>query len=172
MKKSFEVVLIDPLILKPYANNNKKHSRKEVMKMASVIKKVGFDQPIVVDKDMVVIKGHKRRMASIYLQLPKIPVIVRDDLSEEQIMASRIADNVAFNGSTINQEVRNSEIENAYTVSTELATALFGSLSNKKDSIVATDVVGKLPPKQTSIKEKFSPLQSCPKCSHTFVEVV
>lgn len=79
--------------VKPYENNVKIHEEEQVEKIAQSIKQFGFDQPIVVDKDGVIIKGHGRTEASRFLGLKKVPVLVRRDLTEEQIKAARIADN-------------------------------------------------------------------------------
>lgn len=55
--------------------------------------------PIVVDGNGVIIKGHGRRLAALQIGLKKVPVIVRDDLSEEAVRAARLADNrVAISG--------------------------------------------------------------------------
>lgn len=77
----------------PYELNAKIHDPKQVEKIAKSITEFGWDQPIVVDKDGVVIKGHGRRLAAISLGLKTVPVWVRDDLTEDQVRASRLADN-------------------------------------------------------------------------------
>jgi hypothetical protein len=79
--------------VKPYPKNPKKHPPEQVEKIAKSIKAFGFDQPIVVDKDMVIIKGHGRLAASRHLGLTEVPVIVRSDMTENEARASRIADN-------------------------------------------------------------------------------
>lgn len=77
----------------PYATNAKKHPEDQVAKIAASIAEFGFDQPLVVDADGVLIKGHGRREACLKLGLTKVPVIVRSDLSRGQVKAARIADN-------------------------------------------------------------------------------
>lgn len=77
----------------PYDQNVKTHDDKQVEKIAKSIKEFGWDQPIVVDRKGVIIKGHGRRLASILLGLDNAPVWVRDDLTDEQVRASRLADN-------------------------------------------------------------------------------
>lgn len=84
----------------PYVKNAKIHDPAQVAKIARSIKEYGWDQPIVVDKDGVVIKGHGRRLAAIELGMKFVPVIVRDDLSEEKVRASRLADNRVAEGDT------------------------------------------------------------------------
>lgn len=87
------VTLVAVADLVPYENNAKKHSDEQVEKLAALINKYGWTAPIVVDKDLVIIAGHGRRLAAIALGLEKVPVIIRDDLSEADVMALRLADN-------------------------------------------------------------------------------
>lgn len=77
----------------PYVNNAKEHPDEQVEKIRSSIKNYGWDQPIVVDESGEIIKGHGRRLAAKSLGLERVPVIVRDDLTEGQKKAARIADN-------------------------------------------------------------------------------
>lgn len=79
--------------LTPYLKNAKQHPADQVKQIANSIKAFGWTQPIVVDKDRVVVIGHGRLMAAKELMLEKVPVVMRDDLSEEQVKALRIADN-------------------------------------------------------------------------------
>ena len=82
---------IDKLI--PYHNNMLKHGDEQVDILASIIADGGFDVPIVVDDNNVIIKGHGRKLAAIKLGMEKVPVIVRDDLTPEQVRSMRISDN-------------------------------------------------------------------------------
>lgn len=77
----------------PYELNAKIHDPKQVERIAKSVSEFGWDQPIVVDKNGVIIKGHGRRLAAIKLGLKQVPVWVRDDLTPEQVRASRLADN-------------------------------------------------------------------------------
>lgn len=96
MKK---IELIDLEKLVPYELNSKIHDDAQVKKIAESIKQFGWDQPIVVDKDFVVIKGHGRRLAALSLGMKQVPVLVRDDLTPDQVRAARLADNrVAVGG--------------------------------------------------------------------------
>ena len=57
------------------------------------IKKFGFNVPIIIDKNNVIICGHTRFKAAQNLGLKTIPCIKKDELSDKQIKAFRIADN-------------------------------------------------------------------------------
>lgn len=96
--------------LVPYEKNAKKHEDASVEKLARSIKEFGWDQPIVVDADGVIIKGHGRRLAAIKLGMKKVPVIVRDDLTKEQADALRLSDNQVvstdYDMSLIQEELR------------------------------------------------------------------
>ena len=93
MKKSFEIQYLDPRTLIPYEKNAKKHDDRQIRDLADAIKSRGFDQPITVDKDRVIITGHGRREAALVAGLSEVPVIVRDDLSESAVRAKRLEDN-------------------------------------------------------------------------------
>ena len=87
-----QIVNIDIDKLIPYARNPRKNDNA-ITKVASSIKEFGFKQPIVVDKDMVVIAGHTRLDAAKKLSLKEVPVLIANDLTPAQIKAYRIADN-------------------------------------------------------------------------------
>lgn len=78
--------------LKEYENNPRINDNA-VDKVAASIREFGFKVPIVIDKNNVIIAGHTRLKASKQLGLEKVPCIVADDLTEEQVKAFRVADN-------------------------------------------------------------------------------
>lgn len=76
----------------PYENNPRKND-VAVDPVANSIKRFGFKVPIVIDKENVIVTGHTRFKAALKLGLEKVPCVVADDLTEEEIKAFRIADN-------------------------------------------------------------------------------
>lgn len=78
--------------LKPYERNPRKND-EAVQYVVESIKQFGFKVPIVVDKNNVIIAGHTRYKASKELGLTKVPCVIADDLTDEQVKAFRIADN-------------------------------------------------------------------------------
>lgn len=78
--------------VKPYTKNPRKND-DGVDAVANSIKEFGWQQPIVVDKDNVIIVGHTRYKAAKKLGMDKVPVVVADNLSPEQVKAYRLADN-------------------------------------------------------------------------------
>lgn len=61
--------------------------------VANSIREFGFKFPVVIDKDGVIVAGHTRYKAALSLGLQKIPCVVADDLTSEQVKAFRLADN-------------------------------------------------------------------------------
>ncbi len=78
--------------VKPYPNNPRNND-DGVEAVANSIKEFGWQQPIVVDKDNVIIVGHTRYKAAKKLGIDKVPVVVANNLSPEQVKAYRLADN-------------------------------------------------------------------------------
>lgn len=78
--------------IKPYARNAKKHPPEQIKLLAKLVERHGFDQPIVVDTQGVIIKGHGRWLAMKSLGRATIPVIV-SKLTPEEARAARLADN-------------------------------------------------------------------------------
>jgi DNA modification methylase/uncharacterized protein YfkK (UPF0435 family) len=79
--------------LKQYDNNAKKHDKTQIDNVAESIKQYGFVQPIVIDKDNVVVIGHCRLLAAKKLKMQEVPCVCVDNLTEEQVKALRLVDN-------------------------------------------------------------------------------
>lgn len=91
LRDSIELVATESLI--PYHNNVRIHSQDQINKLASIIASYGFDQPIVVDENNMIIKGHGRWKAAKKLGLQNIPIIRINDLNEVEKNALRLSDN-------------------------------------------------------------------------------
>lgn len=96
--------------LKPYANNPR-DNESAVEPVAKSIKEFGFKVPIVATSDGEIINGHTRFKASKLLGLEKVPVIIADDLTEEQIKAFRLADNKVSEFSKWNEDKLRDELK-------------------------------------------------------------
>ena len=106
-----QIKLAEISTIKPYENNPRKLSEQAIEKVAMSLKEYGFRQPIVVDKNMVIVAGHTRYRASKKLGLKQVPISVIDNLSEEQINAYRIADNRTAEESEWDNELLKMEIK-------------------------------------------------------------
>lgn len=81
---------IDELI--PY-QNNPRINKEAVKYVSNSIKNYGFRNPIILDKNNVIIAGHTRLESAKKLNIKQVPCIVADDLTDKQIKAFRLADN-------------------------------------------------------------------------------
>ena len=97
--------------LKEYENNPRLINDEAIERVAASIKEFGFKVPIIVDEDNVIIAGHTRKLAAQSVGMDEVPVIIADDLTEEQIKAFRLADNKVSEFSEWDFELLYSEME-------------------------------------------------------------
>lgn len=88
-----QVTYIDVKKLKPYEKNAKKHDARQIQNVAESIRQYGFVQPVVIDKDGVIVIGHCRTLAAQKLGMKEIPCVCVEDLTPDQIKALRLVDN-------------------------------------------------------------------------------
>lgn len=86
-----DIVMMPINKIKPYVRNPRKND-KTVELLCKVIPKVGFNVPLVIDKNGVIVKGHARYTSAIRLGMTELPCIITH-ASEDAIKADRIADN-------------------------------------------------------------------------------
>lgn len=79
--------------LKPYTNNPRTHSKKQVRQIADSIKTFGWTNPILVDEEGGVIAGHGRLAAAKLLGIDQVPTLRLDHMTEAPKRAYIIADN-------------------------------------------------------------------------------
>lgn len=92
-----EEVDIDSII--PY-ENNPRINHAAVRMLVTSIENFGFQIPVILDKDNVLVAGHTRVEAAKVLGMEKVPAIYARDLSPEQVKAFRIMDNRTAEQST------------------------------------------------------------------------
>lgn len=167
MTLKFNVRFIEPARLKPYFRNVKKHGRKQVGKLAAVLKQYDFDQPIVVDSDLVIIKGTGRYLAALYLNKKLVPIIVRDDLQPEEVQALRIIDNRAFELGEIDEAQVQAEMFDFVAEGGEGAEAIFDFLQPPKPPPPPKDGGLKVDTSDWVPQEQPGYLVVCPACAHS-----
>jgi hypothetical protein len=79
--------------------------------MCSAIREFGFRIPIVARSDGTVVDGHLRLKAARRLELPTVPVVLADELSEAQIKAFRLLANHSANWADWDDELLKLELE-------------------------------------------------------------
>jgi hypothetical protein len=81
--------------IKPYWRNPRVVTDEAVNAVAESIKRYGYQQPIVVDDENVIIIGHTRYSAIRRLKEKRVQVVRAEGLNQNQIKQLRIVDNRA-----------------------------------------------------------------------------
>ncbi|MBR4694826.1 MAG: ParB N-terminal domain-containing protein [Selenomonadaceae bacterium] len=152
---------VDSLI--PYENNPRKNGAA-VKPVMNSIKQFGFKVPIVVDSSDVVVAGHTRLLAAKELGMEKVPCIVADDLTEDQINAFRLADNKVSELSSwdfgkLEEELARMEIA-------EIDMEQFGFSSLISDDDISDFFDSHEPEEETHETKKHT--VTCPHCGEVF----
>nr|DAK65065.1 MAG TPA: ParB protein [Caudoviricetes sp.] len=153
-----KVVLMALNEITPY-ENNPRNNEETVEKVANSIKKFGFNQPIVVDKDNVIIVGHTRYLAAQELGLTEVPVIVAGNLSDEQARAYRLADNKTGELAGWDFEKLALELEQIE----DIDMGDFGFIEGSDLDITDDDFLS-----ENQIKKKEPKKVTCPHCGQEF----
>ena len=154
----------------PYENNPRKNE-DAVQYVANSIKEFGWQQPIVVDKDNVIIVGHTRYKAALLLGYDKVPILVADNLTEEQVKAYRLADNKVSDFSIWDNFKLLNELDD---ISLDLSSFgfemsnLFGEELNEKDNGFLDDIIES---KGKSQEDKLTINYKC-KCPEEYYEII
>ena len=93
----------------PYKNNPRRND-KAVKPVMESLKEFGWKQPIVIDKNNVIVCGHTRLRAAKRLKMKTVPCVMADDLTPEQIKAFRLADNKTAEFASWDMDMLNSEL--------------------------------------------------------------
>lgn len=120
--------------LTPY-ENNPRYNDEAVEKVAESIRQFGFNQPIVVDENNVIVVGHTRYKAAESLGLEDVPVYQLKGLSEEKINAYRIIDNKTSEFADWDWAALDEELRNI----TEVDMEFFGLIADDIDNMNEVD---------------------------------
>jgi ParB-like chromosome segregation protein Spo0J len=122
----------------PYEHNPRRHEAA-VAKVAGSLREFGWRQPIVVDRNMVVVVGHARLAAAQMLGMAEVPVHIASDLSENQARAYRIADNRTNEESDWDRELLALELGDLAHAGIELALTGFDGVELEELRLIGAD---------------------------------
>lgn len=96
--------------LRPSPRRTRTHNRKQLRKLAALIRKIGFIDPIIVDEHGVILSGHLRYEAAKVLQIDVAPVVQLRNLSDAEkriyaLAANRIAQDAGWDRETLALEL-------------------------------------------------------------------
>ena len=154
-----QLIEIEKII--PYARNPRKN--QDIDKVAASIKEFGFQQPVVLDKENIIIVGHTRFLAAKKLGMKQVPCIIADKLSDQQVKAYRIADNRVAEESKWDNELLNLELIDLQKDNIDLENLGFeqeelNKIFNEKDTLFVSPEQSNIDINQEHI-EDFIPSQ-------------
>lgn len=122
-------------------SNNPRNNDNAVEAVAASIKEFGFKVPIVVDADNVIVAGHTRLKAAKLLGLDKVPCIVADDLTPEQVKAFRVADNKTAELAEWDFELLESELAELASMDFDMEQFGFDELESEEETEIIEDEI-------------------------------
>lgn len=159
IKVNCEVQMFKIEDIKPYRRNPRKND-KTVEFLCNIIKDIGFNVPLVIDKKQVIIKGHSRYCAAVKLGMEELPCIVSKN-GVKKNNKDRLTDNRASELSEWDIDKLKYEID---TFDFDIDDIL-KEVDNTYRNIVQTEKVVKKKSKKPSKKKKEQYIEiTCKKC--------
>lgn len=159
--------------IKPYEGNPRRITQRAINAVAYSLEKYGWRQPIVVDRDHVIIVGHTRFAAAQKLGWETAPVHV-SQMSDEDAKAYRLVDNRAAEYSTWDEDKLALE---AREFPTEMVDDLFPDLDLEVENLEAISVTNEdvekaeekisSPPEMSDASTHTTNVE-CPACRETY----
>ena len=149
-----KVVLKDIKSLKPYERNARKHSDKQVAKIANSMARFGCNNPILTDKNDTIIAGHGRWAAAKKLGMKEVPTICLDHLSPDEVRAYIIADNKLAELAGWDRDILAIELQHLSSLDLDFDVEITGFDAGEIDFIIGGPVVEKLDPADEVIEPK------------------
>lgn len=159
--------------LKAYANNARKITDQGIEYVKTSIINFGYLNPIVVDKNDVVVCGHVTLEACKRLNMEKVACVIADDLTPNQVKAFRLADNKVASMAIWDKDKLRQEFE--FLVSTDFTfdqLGFEGSVMTERENV--TEIGSGDMPKNTSEEVDLGEYEdeafayTCPHCGLKF----
>ena len=140
--------------IKPY-KNNPRLNEEAIPYVMNSIKEFGFKNPIILDKNNVIVAGHTRLESAKRLDMKEVPVICVDDLTDEQVKAFRLADNKVAEKSLWDYSKLDEELDSILNIDM----SMFDFDINTDDLELDYD-------NENEVEDINKKLCRCPKCGH------
>jgi hypothetical protein len=150
----------------PYARNARTIPPEAVAKVAASLAEFGWQQPIVIDSEGVVVAGHVRLLAAKQLEMEEVPVSVAAQLTPGQIKAFRLMDNRSHEETGWDMELL--ALEMAELQPLDVDPALTGFDAGEIAKFLAPAADGQPPGEFNEYDESIPTEHRCPKCGYTW----
>lgn len=142
--------------LKPHTDNARSHSKKQLKFIAQSIKKFGFLNPALIDRERTIIAGHGRIAAAKLLGLETVPTICIEGLSDDEIRAYILADNRLAELAGWDREILAIELQYLSTLENDFDITVIGFEIPEIDLIINEEVKRSDPDDNFSADEQGS----------------
>ena len=127
--------------LRPYPRNARTHSRKQIRQIADSIERFGFTNPILIDKECMVLAGHGRLAAAQLLRLAHVPCVRLEHMTPAQKRAYVLADNKLALNAGWDDQILAEELEALLDLDADFDISITGFSISEVDSLIEAKAV-------------------------------
>lgn len=91
--------------------NARTHPKAQIAKLKKAITQFGFVSPIIIDEQLTILAGHGRHRAALELGLAEVPTIMLRDMSEADVRAFVLADNIIADKAGYDKGILRTELQ-------------------------------------------------------------
>ena len=153
--------------IRPYWRNPRRND-ETVAALKKIIPEVGFNVPISIDEEGVIIKGHARYRAACQLGMKEVPCIVSDN-TEEQNRLDRVADNKISELAEWDTDVLQNEVDSIDFDFSQIGMDVGGKVEEPEEFDVEASSFAaiKRQTEDTDLVKRFNVVNAkCPKCGN------
>lgn len=135
--------------LVPYEDNHRIITQEAINAAKRSIESYGFNVPILIDKDKVIIAGHTRRLALLELGYEDVLCLQVDEQDEETKDKMRLLDNAISSASHFDEVKLGRELRTIQDTSTDESWKAFSEVFKDNsilDNMLKTSLGGKIKP--------------------------
>jgi ParB-like nuclease domain len=122
--------------LRPFANNARTHSKKQVRQIADSIKTFGFTNPVLIDDACTILAGHGRVAAAKLLGMKQVPCVRLSEMTSSQKRAYVLADNKFALNAGWDEDMLAVELQELAKLGCEINIELTGFSALEIDSLI------------------------------------
>lgn len=146
--------------LRPWQRNARTHSRKQIRQIADSIRKFGFTNPVLVDRENSILAGHGRVAAAELLSMSEVPCIRLESMTAAEKRAYVIADNKLALNAGWDEEILAEELKALSDLDLDFDLTLTGFAVAEIDSLVD----GLIPEETGDPADDRLPVEAPPRC--------
>jgi DNA modification methylase len=122
--------------LKPWCNNARLHSPRQIRQLARGISKLGFINPVLIDSENRILAGHGRVAAAELLGLKSVPCLRVENMTPAQKRAYVIADNKLALNASWDEDILAEELQNLIHMDAEFDIEITGFSIPEIDGLI------------------------------------